>query len=465
MYIFDPSLHCPSPSVVPAAAHSIGKQGPFATRFLLEALADLRATLGRLGSTLLLRHGDPADAIAGVVLDIRSALGGNPATADITVMFHDEPGTDEVMVADAVVARARAEGCSVRRCWGCTLKHPDDLPRTEQRWGALARPNNVGGKRRRGKGKGRPTTAATSPIGIADRGEPADPAADVRVPTTASADTGPSGDSPSGRVDVTPHRFHGLPLIMGEFRRAARAAALRPVLPAPGRLPPPPPGFVDRYHHERLPTVEELCCPGGTAPSLFGLPADVIAGMVAAAATDAPSDPRSAHPLVGGESPGLARLAWVVKAAATMERGGGGIAGGGVDGSAKTSAYLALGCLSPRQVSAACAGQDGADWLASHLEMRDFFMFSALAAGASLFRRDRQQAFANNLPVSHWRPLSEQPVLELWTAWVSGRTGLPLVDAAIRELGATGYMSNRCRQNCASLLSKDLRLDWRLGAE
>lgn len=49
--------------------------------------------------------------------------------------------------------------------------------------------------------------------------------------------------------------------------------------------------------------------------------------------------------------------------------------------------------------------------------------------------------------------------------WALGLTGLPLIDAGMRELLATGYMSNRCRQNCASVLAKDLRLDWRYGAE
>merc|ERR1719460_995911 len=46
-----------------------------------------------------------------------------------------------------------------------------------------------------------------------------------------------------------------------------------------------------------------------------------------------------------------------------------------------------------------------------------------------------------------------------------GCTGLPLVDAAMRELAATGYCSNRVRQNAASVLTKDLHIDWRAGAE
>lgn len=46
-----------------------------------------------------------------------------------------------------------------------------------------------------------------------------------------------------------------------------------------------------------------------------------------------------------------------------------------------------------------------------------------------------------------------------------GRTGIPLVDAAIREMIVSGFMSNRARQFVASYIIVDLRLDWRIGAE
>lgn len=48
---------------------------------------------------------------------------------------------------------------------------------------------------------------------------------------------------------------------------------------------------------------------------------------------------------------------------------------------------------------------------------------------------------------------------------VEGETGIPFVDANMKELLATGWMSNRGRQNVASFLTRDLQLDWRLGAE
>jgi deoxyribodipyrimidine photo-lyase len=50
-------------------------------------------------------------------------------------------------------------------------------------------------------------------------------------------------------------------------------------------------------------------------------------------------------------------------------------------------------------------------------------------------------------------------------AWCSGRTGVPIVDAAMRQLNSTGWMHNRCRMIVASYLSKHLLLYWRLGEE
>ena len=48
-------------------------------------------------------------------------------------------------------------------------------------------------------------------------------------------------------------------------------------------------------------------------------------------------------------------------------------------------------------------------------------------------------------------------------AWQQGQTGFPIVDAAMRQLNATGWMHNRLRMIVASFLAKDLRLDWRQG--
>lgn len=52
---------------------------------------------------------------------------------------------------------------------------------------------------------------------------------------------------------------------------------------------------------------------------------------------------------------------------------------------------------------------------------------------------------------------------EHFQAWKDGRTGFPIVDAAMRALKAQGYMHNRCRMIVAMLLTKQLMLDWHLG--
>jgi deoxyribodipyrimidine photo-lyase len=52
---------------------------------------------------------------------------------------------------------------------------------------------------------------------------------------------------------------------------------------------------------------------------------------------------------------------------------------------------------------------------------------------------------------------------KLFTAWCEGKTGYPIVDAAMRQLNQTGWMHNRCRMIVASFLTKDLIIDWRWG--
>ena len=54
---------------------------------------------------------------------------------------------------------------------------------------------------------------------------------------------------------------------------------------------------------------------------------------------------------------------------------------------------------------------------------------------------------------------------QLLHVWIEGRTGIPFIDANMRELAATGFMSNRGRQNVASFLVKDLHINWQMGAD
>ncbi|MDX2255982.1 MAG: DASH family cryptochrome [Pseudanabaenaceae cyanobacterium bins.39] len=132
------------------------------------------------------------------------------------------------------------------------------------------------------------------------------------------------------------------------------------------------------------------------------------------------------------------------------------------DDSSKLSPWLALGCLSPREIYAQVKqyerdrqANDSTYWLIFELLWRDYFRFVAAKHGNKLFKRTGLRGM--NIP---WRQDWQRFAL-----WQTGQTGFPLVDANMRELAATGFMSNRGRQNVASFLTKNLGIDWRMGAE
>jgi len=134
------------------------------------------------------------------------------------------------------------------------------------------------------------------------------------------------------------------------------------------------------------------------------------------------------------------------------------------DAISRLSADLRTGTLSPRTVAAAVlreartAPRDrtlaaSAEKFVAELRWRDFYAhvlhhFPHCESGS--FRREYDRI--------RW---SGDP--EHLDAWRAGRTGYPIVDAAMRELLATGFMHNRARMIVASFLTKDLLLDWRLG--
>ena len=109
-------------------------------------------------------------------------------------------------------------------------------------------------------------------------------------------------------------------------------------------------------------------------------------------------------------------------------------------------------------------------WLVFELMWRDFFRFYCAKHGAALWRpqglvsRAGGVGWADAPPGSLVGELSKFEKEEL-RRWKEGLTGMPLVDANMRELSRTGYMSNRGRQNVASYLTLDLGVDWRAGAD
>jgi len=86
---------------------------------------------------------------------------------------------------------------------------------------------------------------------------------------------------------------------------------------------------------------------------------------------------------------------------------------------------------------------------------RDYFRFITLKYGSRLFKASGIQ-YNLETTWNHRRDLFEK--------WVNGQTGVPFIDANMRELQLTGFMSNRGRQNVASFLAKDLKVDWTWGA-
>ncbi len=132
----------------------------------------------------------------------------------------------------------------------------------------------------------------------------------------------------------------------------------------------------------------------------------------------------------------------------------------GVDHASRWSPWLACGALSARQAMAALRrfeAERGATvstyWLWFELLWRDHFRWMHLKHGARLYG-------AKGLGPQPLRTHNAQG----FQRWCSGHTGQPLVDAGMRELAATGWLSNRMRQIVASYLVHDLGGDWRAGA-
>lgn len=133
----------------------------------------------------------------------------------------------------------------------------------------------------------------------------------------------------------------------------------------------------------------------------------------------------------------------------------------GFDQSTKMSAYLAQGNLSPQQVinqlrdyEAAYGENDSTYWIAFELLWREYFFWYLL--------RYQEKVFAvgginNNKPQTSFYPAR-------FKQWCCGTTPYPLVNACMKQLYETGYLSNRGRQIVASCLVNELSIDWRYGA-
>lgn len=343
-------VYCFDPRQFGKTAFGFPKTGSFRAQFLVESVQDLRDSLRRLGSDLMIRREQPEDILPGLAAQMQADA----------AHWHRAVTSEETTVEGAVANALETCGVTVRRFWGGTLYHPQDLP----------------------------------------------------FPVTA------------------------LPPVFTHFRKQVEGqSTVRPGLPTPSYLPALPPEWVP-----------------GEVPDLstWGL------------APPFPDD-RASLSFVGGETAGLARLhhyLWEADCLRTYKQTRNGLLR--ADDSSKFSPWLALGCLSPRHIYHAVRAyeaervkNESTYWLIFELLWRDYFRFIAMQQGDRLFYPSGIQG----LPIA-W----EQDWSKFW-AWSAGKTGYPLVDGNLRELAATGFMSNRGRQNVASFLTKNLGVDWRMGAE
>ena len=241
------------------------------------------------------------------------------------------------------------------------------------------------------------------------------------------------------RLQDLPFTLPNLPELFTKFRKdVERDSQIQKPLPTPATLPPLPADAVG-VASMGIPSLADL---GAAAPEF---------------------DSRGVLPYHGGETAGIERLNdyfWQQDRLRVYKETRNGMLG--ADYSSKFSAWLALGCLSPRYIDGEVRRyederieNDSTYWLIFELLWRDYFRFICAKHGVSMFKRSGLQGV----------DLSWKQDWERFDLWREGKTGFPLVDANMRELAATGFMSNRGRQNVASFLTKNLGIDWRMGAE
>ncbi|GHJ44477.1 deoxyribodipyrimidine photo-lyase [Catellatospora sp. TT07R-123] len=216
---------------------------------------------------------------------------------------------------------------------------------------------------------------------------------------------------PAGQVTPTTGGDHYK--VFTPYFRAWQQVRWRSTAPAPRTVPPLPDGLAGSDPHR------------------------VLTGAKA----------ESPSPMPGGETEALRRFtAWLPQAGDYAARHDD-LAG---DATSRMSPYLHFGCVSPLRLATA---PGVADAFVRQLCWRDFYT-QVLACfpklGTAAYRAGAQEQWHDDA--------------DALAAWQAGETGVPLVDAGMRQLAAEGWMHNRARLVTASYLTKTLGLDWREGA-
>eukprot|EP01026_Neomeris_dumetosa_P030046 TRINITY_DN2414_c0_g1_i14.p1 TRINITY_DN2414_c0_g1~~TRINITY_DN2414_c0_g1_i14.p1 ORF type:complete len:735 (-),score=48.41 TRINITY_DN2414_c0_g1_i14:262-2295(-) len=246
-------------------------------------------------------------------------------------------------------------------------------------------------------------------------------------------------------------RLKEMPNVFTPFRNLVEENCRpRKVVPTPqnGDLPPPP-SSIPSSDLDFIPSWEDL----PSHPSVKSSPPQ-------------PTPKAAMHKyggFIGGESAALGRLdyyLWDKDLLRTYFETRNGMLGDQY--STKFAPWLAHGCLSPRTIyheiknyESQRAKNKSTYWVVFELIWRDYFKFFSIKHG--------NRIFFEGGTINSFQTWSNDS--QLFQRWKDGMTGMPLVDANMRELKATGFMSNRGRQNVASYLVLDLGIDWRLGAD
>lgn len=206
-----------------------------------------------------------------------------------------------------------------------------------------------------------------------------------------------------------------------------------------------------------------------------------------------PNGAITAHPFHGGENPGHERIQYLIKTGGmtTYKDTRNNLLG--PDYSTKLSGYLALGCISARQIHSELLSfedgnkdlyaqadgygkgeNEGTKSIRFELLWRDYMRLCTGKFGRKLFepmgfRQDegysKEWKTSNRKVASANQQPSPDQIAQIIQRFLEGTTGMGLIDASQRELYLTGYTSNRARQNVASFFAKHLEIDWRYGAE
>ena len=247
--------------------------------------------------------------------------------------------------------------------------------------------------------------------------------------------------------------------------KTERDSTVRPIIPLPSVFKPPPP----------IASKTSNC--NTTIPSLHDLVGEEAATSYINNAEK--RERMGVMKFVGGETAGLARMQDYFFDQDCLKdyfhtRNG----MLGKNYSSKLSPWLAFGCLSARWMyqevcryeyeksgNAVPTKKSSKDvyWMLFELNVRDYFRYYQLHWGTSMFHMFGPKGVIQKKD-GHKLEYTWTQDLDLFNRWITGTTGNPMIDANMREVKETGFMSNRGRQIVASYLTRDFNLDWRLGA-